>query len=140
MVKMKTFGNIIWFILFGFISAVIYCLYGIVLCITIIGIPVAKQCFKLAKLSIAPFGKEIVFGGKAPSLICNIIWIFLAGLELAMSNLIFGLVCCSTIILIPLGLQFFKFAKLSFMPFGATIVNTNDLCANTLPTGYRLTY
>lgn len=67
MIKTKAFGNILWFILVGFISSAIYCLYGILLCITIIGIPVAKQCFKLAKLSIAPFGKEIEYGGKAPS-------------------------------------------------------------------------
>lgn len=57
---MKLIANIIWFIFGGFIEAVLWVFFGILWSITIIGIPVGKQCFKMAKMQIAPFGKEVV--------------------------------------------------------------------------------
>lgn len=56
---MKTLGNILWFILTGLWAAIAYFLLGILWCITIIGIPFGKQCFKLAKLSLIPFGATL---------------------------------------------------------------------------------
>lgn len=56
---MKTLGNIIWFIFIGLWSAIYFCFVGLILCITIIGIPFGKQCFKLAVLSLIPFGAKI---------------------------------------------------------------------------------
>ena len=56
---MKTIGNILWFIFGGFFSAIGWFLSGIIWSITIIGIPFGKQFFKLAKLSLAPFGAKV---------------------------------------------------------------------------------
>ena len=56
---MKFIGNIIWFILIGLWTAIGYFFVGLLLCITIIGIPFGKQCFKLAALSLIPFGANI---------------------------------------------------------------------------------
>lgn len=53
-------ANVIWVLLFGWELAVGYLLLGLVWCITIVGIPVGKQCFKLARLSFTPFGAEVV--------------------------------------------------------------------------------
>ena len=58
---MKTLGNIVWFILGGFISWISWIVIGVLWSITIIGIPIGKQCFKFAKMSAAPFGKDIEF-------------------------------------------------------------------------------
>lgn len=80
------------------------------------------QCFKFAGLAFFPFGKEIVYGGGAGSLIANIIWLLCCGIPMAIENACFGLLLCITIIGIPFGLQFFKIAKLALMPFGAEIV------------------
>ena len=88
-----------------------------------VGIPLGKQCFKFARLSAAPFGKDIRFGGGAPSFIANILWIILLGWENAVYCAAMGVVCCCTVIGIPLGLQYFKFAKLAFMPFGSEVVD-----------------
>ena len=48
----------------------------------------------------------------------------LLGLEMAIANLLFGCLWCITIVGIPFGMQFFKMARLSFMPFGARIVES----------------
>jgi uncharacterized membrane protein YccF (DUF307 family) len=53
-------GNVIWFILAGLWMAIAHLILGIVLCITIIGIPLGLGNFKLIPISIAPLGKEIV--------------------------------------------------------------------------------
>ena len=117
---MKLIGNILWFFLTGFWSAVACFFLGIIWCITIIGIPFGKQCFKMARLYIWPFGSNVSSNfGKHP--IANIIWLIFGGLELALGFLIVGLIWCITIIGIPFGKQCFKLATLSVAPFGASI-------------------
>ena len=56
---MNSIGNILWLILGGILIAVIYYIVGLLMCITIIGIPFGVQHFKMALSSIFPFGKEI---------------------------------------------------------------------------------
>ena len=118
---MKTIGNILWFIFGGFISGLGWLLSGLILCLTVIGIPLGKQCFKFASLSFWPFGKEIIYGGGAPSLIANIVWLIFFGILMAIENAVFGCLWCITIVGIPFGKQFFKIAKLSLCPFGAVV-------------------
>lgn len=118
---MKTLGNLIWLIFFGLILALLWVLAGIVCCITIIGIPFGIQCFKLAGLSLWPFGKEIIYGSMGVGgFLGNILWILFFGWELAVAHLIAGLICCVTIIGIPFGLQCFKIAQVAILPFGAS--------------------
>ncbi len=57
---MNTLGNILWFIFGGLFSGILWLLAGLIWCITIIGIPFGKQFFKLAQLSLMPFGAQIV--------------------------------------------------------------------------------
>jgi uncharacterized membrane protein YccF (DUF307 family) len=115
-------GNILWFILGGFLSGLAWIIAGLLWCITIVGIPIGIQCFKLSGLSFFPFGKEVRNDGGTVSFIVNILWIIFSGLELAIGNLIIGCLLCITIVGIPFGLQFFKIAKLALMPFGAVVV------------------
>lgn len=119
---MKTMGNILWFLFGGFLSGMSWLLAGLILCLTVVGIPYGKQCFKFASLSFSPFGKEIEYGGGVVSTFVNIIWICFFGIEMALENFVLGLLWCVTIVGIPFGKQFFKIAKLSLMPFGADIV------------------
>lgn len=115
-------GNIVWFIFGGLFSGLSWILSGILWCITIIGIPYGKQCFKFASMAFAPFGKDIEYGGGVPSLFANIIWIIFFGIPMAIENFILGCLWCITIIGIPFGVQFFKIAKLSLAPFGAKVI------------------
>ena len=118
---MSFIGNLIWIIFGGLLFWLEWVAAGILCCITIIGIPLGKQCFKFAKLSLCPFGKEVKFGGGAVSLLANIIWLAACGLPMAITNGAVGLVYCITIIGIPFGKQCFKLAKLSLMPIGASV-------------------
>lgn len=120
---MNLIGNVLWLILGGFILALFWALAGLICCLTIIGIPLGIQCFKFAGLALWPFGRDIQYGrSNAISLLANIFWLIFFGLELALTAAVMGLVFCITIIGIPFGLQYFKFARLAVMPFGAVIV------------------
>ena len=119
---MGCLGNILWFIFGGFLSGLSWACIGLLWCITIVGIPIGLQCFKFATLSFFPFGKDVIYGGRAPSFLINILWLILSGFALAIEHLVLGCLLCVTIIGIPFGLQMFKIAKLSLMPFGAKIV------------------
>ena len=57
---MSILGNILWFICGGLLSGLSWFLAGLICCITIIGIPFGKQFFKIAKLSLMPFGAEVI--------------------------------------------------------------------------------
>ena len=118
---MTLLGNIIWMVFGGIFTSLYWFIAGCLFSITIIGIPLGRQAFKMASLTLAPFGKTIEYGGGAPSLIANIIWLVLAGLPMAVSYLLAGVFNCITIIGIPFGLQSFKMAKLSLLPFGARV-------------------
>lgn len=118
---MSCLGNIVWFLCAGLWQGLSWSIAGLLWSITIIGIPIGKQCFKFAKLSFCPFGKEVLFGGGAVSLLLNIVWLLISGVPLALGAAANGLALCCTIIGIPWGLQCFKLAKLALMPFGATI-------------------
>lgn len=119
---MRFLGNILWFVCGGLVSGLLWVIYGCLWSITIVGLPIGLQCFKFAALSFFPFGREIVYGGGAFSLIANIIWLLVTGIPMAIGNAVWGCILCITIIGIPFGKQFFKFAKLSLMPFGASII------------------
>ncbi len=119
---MAFLGNLLWFLFGGLIGGLGWTLAGCLWCITIVGIPVGLQCFKFAGLAFFPFGKEIVYGGGTFSVLVNIIWLLLSGLELAIGYVVLGCLWCITIVGIPFGKQCFKLAKLALMPFGASVV------------------
>ncbi len=119
---MKLIGNILWIVFGGFILALMWAVAGLLLCITVIGIPFGVQCFKFAAFVFWPFGKKIETSGKVVSFLFNVIWLILLGWELALTSVAFGLLWCATVVGIPFGLQWFKFARLALMPFGSKIV------------------
>ena len=119
-------GNLLWIIFAGgLVTCLEYLLVAIALCITIIGIPFGVQCFKLAELSLLPFGRRIVDNPRSSegiSVIMNILWVLLAGIWIALTHLALGIVCAITIIGIPFAIQHFKLAQLGFWPFGKKVV------------------
>lgn len=123
---MNFIGNLIWLIFGGFFAALGYFFGGIVLCLTIIGIPFGLQCFKLAGLVLWPFGKKVTSDSSQSgclSVVANIIWIIVGGIEVTIIHLVMGAFLYITIIGIPWGRQHFKLLEISLMPFGKRVVD-----------------
>lgn len=53
-------GNVLWLVLGGIWIAIAHVLAGLLLCLTVVGIPLGVGSFKMAGLALAPFGKQIV--------------------------------------------------------------------------------
>lgn len=124
---MTLLGNIVFFVFGGFVIFLGYVLGGIVLCLTIIGIPFGFQCFKLAGGVIAPFGREVRTTRQPEgtlSIVMNIIWIILPGVELAIMHLLLALVFAITIVGIPIAMQHLKLLPLALLPFGRQMTDT----------------
>ncbi|MDJ0939146.1 MAG: YccF domain-containing protein [Woeseiaceae bacterium] len=118
---MTLLGNIAFFVFGGFIIFFGYVLGGLLLCLTIIGIPLGIQCFKLAGGVLAPFGREVYEVDPPPgvlTIILNVIWIILPGLELAIMHLFLAVFFALTIVGIPLAAQHIKLIPLALLPFG----------------------
>lgn len=120
---MNVVGNVLWFILCGLIIGIFWVIVGLFWCITLVGIPIGVQCFKCSRMAFFPFGKDVFYSNKMSSFLLNFLWIIFGGIELAITSCVFGALLCVTIIGIPFGIQCFKIAKLSLMPFGTEIIN-----------------
>ncbi|WP_204152850.1 YccF domain-containing protein [Leptolyngbya sp. CCY15150] len=118
---MSLLGNIIWLIFGGLIAAIGYIVGGLVICLTIIGIPFGLQVIKIGFASLTPFGKEVVVSDKANSplrIIFDIIWLVLFGWEIAIAHLVSALILAITIIGLPFAKQHFKLVIVALLPFG----------------------
>ncbi|MDA0196137.1 MAG: YccF domain-containing protein [Bacteroidetes bacterium] len=123
---MNAVGNILWIIFGGFIIFIVYLFGSIILFITIIGIPFGIQTLKMAMLALLPFGKKVNPGERSDGclyIVMNIIWIMIAGVEIAVLHLFFALLCAITIIGIPFARQHLKLAYLGLVPFGNDILD-----------------
>jgi len=125
---MKTVGNILWVVFAGFWTALGWLILGGLFAITVVGLPFARQCLKLARLTFWPFGRTVVKSPNASTLgpIGNVVW-FIPGLLMALGYVISGMLLFISIIGIPFGVQSFKFAQLSLAPFGKEIVRAKDV-------------
>lgn len=119
---MKLIANILWIIFGGLMTAVLWATVGILFCITIIGIPIGIQFFKIAQYMLFPFGRKIVLNMGAVRFLLNVLWIIFIGIPLAVYSLVIGAALCMTIIGIPFGIKYFHFIKLALFPFGARII------------------
>lgn len=118
---MSLLGNILWLIFGGFIVGIGYILGGLLICLTIIGIPFGTQAIKLGIATMAPFGLKIRVTPSAGTLlntVFNVIWVILFGWEIALAHLSAGIFMAVTIIGIPFALQHFKLIPLALFPFG----------------------
>jgi len=131
----RVIGNVIWFVLAGFWLAIEWMVVALVLTLLVVTIPFARQCVKLAHLSLWPMGRQVVHDPTATPLgaVGQVVWVLLAGWWLALSHVILGVLQCVTIIGIPFGLQSFKLAGLSLAPFGKRIVSRAELRQSLAP-------
>ncbi|MFZ4674923.1 MAG: YccF domain-containing protein [Nodosilinea sp.] len=118
---MSVLGNIIWLVFGGFVTGLGYILGGLVLCLTIIGIPFGIQAIKLGTATMTPFGRKIVEDANPNStlkIVLNVAWLFLFGWEIALMHLFHAVLLAITIIGLPFAKQHIKLLPLSLLPFG----------------------
>ncbi|KUH38015.1 MULTISPECIES: YccF domain-containing protein [Streptomyces] len=125
---MKTILNLIWLVLSGFWLFLGYLAAGLLLCVTIIGIPFGVAAFRIGGYALWPFGRTVVDrrDAGAPSFVANVLWLVLAGWWLALGHIVTGIALCVTIIGIPLGIANFKLIPVSLLPLGKDIVSSNQ--------------
>ena len=115
--------NILWALLGGgLITALQYFIAGVFCSITIVALPFGLQCFKIAELSLFPFGREFVVNRTDPLVsIGNLFWIIVAGFWIFLSHVALALSLAVTLIGLPFAFQHLKLALLAFAPFGLEI-------------------
>ncbi|AKJ04749.1 Hypothetical protein AA314_06375 [Archangium gephyra] len=118
--------NVLWIVLGGWVIWLEYMIGGLLLCLTLVGIPFGMQCFKLAGLGLLPFGKDIVDAPGASPIGCilNVFWIVVAGIWICLSHLALALGLAFTLIGIPFAIQHVKLAMLALAPFGKLVRET----------------
>lgn len=124
--------NILWFVFGGFFAGLGWLIAGLVLAVTIVGLPWAQAAFRIGLFTFFPFGKRVVdrseitgredLGTGDLGLLLNLVWLVLAGWWLALAHVAIGVAQCLTLIGIPFGLQHFKLAWLALMPVGKAVV------------------
>jgi uncharacterized membrane protein YccF (DUF307 family) len=120
---MRLLMNILWFILGGWISGSLWLLAGVILAITVIGLPWTPAAFRIAGFSYWPFGKVVVDrDAGVSSALLNILWFILAGWWLALHHILLAIALAVTIIGIPFAWQHLKLAILSLTPVGKAVV------------------
>ena len=125
---MKTVGNILWLVICGVWLSLGWLFWAAILAITIVGLPFARQCVKLARFSLWPFGRTVVKDPSATKLgvIGAVLWI-IPGVIMAIGYVITGALLCITIIGIPFGIQSIKLAGLALAPFGKKVIRSEDV-------------
>lgn len=131
-----TLLNLVWFVLGGFIAALLWILAGVIMAITIVGLPWARSCFVIAGYTAWPFGRELIsrktltgrddLGTGTLGLIGNVLWFVLAGIWLAVSHLGTAIAFAVTLIGIPFAWAHLKLAAASLAPVGKTAVTKEE--------------
>ena len=120
---MRLLLNVLWFILGGWISGTLWLLAGVILAITVIGLPWTPAAFRIAGFSYLPFGKVVIDRPAGPeSVILNMLWLIFAGWWLALHHIVLAVALGVTVIGLPFAWQHVKLALLSLTPVGKTVV------------------
>ena len=123
--------NVLWFICGGFLTGLGWLFAGVLLAITIVGLPYAGAAFRIAGFAFWPFGKEIVHRevltgrgdlGTGPlGTILNVIWFILAGWWLALAHVGLAFVEAVSIIGIPFAIKDLQLAYIALAPIGRSV-------------------
>jgi uncharacterized membrane protein YccF (DUF307 family) len=123
--------NILWFIMGGWISGLLWLLGGALLALTIVGLPYTAAAWRIAGFAFWPFGKEIVsreivtgkhdLGTGPLGFLLNVAWFVLGGWYIALSHLMIAAAEAVTIIGIPFAIKDFQLALIALAPIGREV-------------------
>ena len=124
--------NVLWFICGGLVTGLGWLLAGVLLAITIVGLPYAGAAWRIAGFAFWPFGKEIVsreiltgrhdLGTGPLGFLLNVVWFVLAGWWLALGHLVVAVAEAISIIGIPFAIKDLQLAYIALAPIGREVV------------------
>jgi uncharacterized membrane protein YccF (DUF307 family) len=128
--------NVLWILTGGLWMAVGWIIAGIIMAITIIGIPWARAAFNIADYAFLPFGRVAVardqvtghqdLGTGPLGVLGNVIWLVLAGWWLALGHIVLAIMLAITIIGLPFAWAHLKLVPISLWPIGKVIVSSEE--------------
>ena len=129
---MRLLLNILWFIFGGWLSGLLWLIGGLVLAVTIVGLPYSFAAWRIAGFAFWPFGKEIVsreivtgksdLGTGPLGFVLNVIWFIFAGWYIALSHVVAAFLEAITIIGLPFAFKDLQLAQIAFAPVGKMVV------------------
>ena len=116
---MNTLGNILWFIFGGFFTGLGYAFGGLMICLTVIGLPFGIKAIQFGFAMMTPFNKEVRLKEDTGCLVftLNVVWFLLFGWGLALMHMAFAIVLGITIVGIPFARQHLKLVPIALLPF-----------------------
>jgi len=122
--------NVLWFFFGGLVTGLGWLLAGVLLAITIVGLPYAGAAFRIAGFAFWPFGKEIVhrevgLASGPLGLVLNVIWFVLAGWWLALGHVLVAVAEAITIIGIPFAIKDLQLAYIALAPIGRDVARVD---------------
>lgn len=149
--------NLVWLVAGGLVLGLGWYLAGVVMALSIVGLPWARACIELGGLTFAPFGKAAVTVEQARlsqafqqrdrdmllhhrrlsglGLIAGVLW-FPLGSVLFLAHVLVGVMACITMIGLPFGLQHFKIAGFALWPVGMRVMTVEGAEAARAESSY----
>lgn len=129
---MRLLLNILWFIFGGWWTGLLWLLGGLLLAVTIVGLPYTGAAWRMAGFAFWPYGKEIVsrdihtgqgdLGTGPVGFLLNVVWFVLGGWYIALSHLLIALAEAISIIGIPFAIKDLQLAAAAIAPVGKIVV------------------
>ena len=124
--------NLIWFICGGFVCGCLWLFGGLILALTIVGLPWAFAAWRIARFAFFPFGTQIVdrtwltgqsdLGTGCLGTLLNVIWFVFAGWYIALAHLLCAIPEAISVIGIPFAFKDLQFAQLALAPIGKSVI------------------
>jgi uncharacterized membrane protein YccF (DUF307 family) len=131
--------NLLWLVCGGVLMALGWVVAGIIMALTIVGLPWTRAAFSIARYALSPFGHRVVaraewtghedFGTGVLGTLGNIVWFVLAGWWLALGHVAHAAFLAVTIVGLPFAWAHLKLAGLALWPIGRVVVPTAAVAA-----------
>ena len=116
-------ANVVWLVVAGWELLLAWWFAGLLVCLTVVGIPFGVQLFKIGLYAAWPFGRSAKVVDPSPlGTVGNVLWVVLIGWWLALAHVVAAVAVALTIVGIPAAWVNLKLVSIAFMPFGRRVV------------------
>ena len=121
----RAIANVVWLVVAGWELLLAWWFAGLLVCLTIVGIPFGVQLFKIGLYAAWPFGRRAEVVNDSPlGTVGNVLWVVLIGWWLALAHVVAAVAVALTIVGLPAAWVNLKLVPIAFAPFGREVVET----------------